>query len=230
MIVLVSEAPCVVSGDERETKRQGNNARKSGGEHFVQKGEDFLRCGGVDFAQPFYQSVFVHGANLVQDDLSISSAKPHRNTGGIGMALSGHRRDDDSADMTVHFVGRDDQTRTGFADFAAFGGIESDEVYLEAGCYHRHSFLSHFVAGSESRSRSASSLCSDMRRNASSQPLLGLVAERTTRWSLCASSSTVSSRRHSSKSFLGMRMPRELPMRTTLVFMILSSELPVATK
>ena len=66
--------------------------------------------------------------------------------------------------------------------------------------------------------------------NASSQPFLGLATERITRWSLCASSSTVSSRRHSSKSLLGMRMPRELPMRTTLVFMTQPFPWMVATK
>src|SRR5688572_27009626 len=200
-------------------KRQGNNGRKSGSEHFAQKSEDFLRGGVVDFTQPFYQPDFVHGANLVQDDLAISSAEPHGNTGGIVVALGGHRRDDDGSDMAVHLIGKDDNTGTGFAEFAGFGGNEANEVNLKEGGYHRHSVVSHFVGTIESLSKSVSSPCPDMRRNSSSQPLRGLAAERITKWSLCASSSTVSCRRYSSKSFLGMRMPRELPMRTTLVFM-----------
>jgi len=205
-------------------KRRENIEGESGSEYLVPEREHFLPGGVVDFTQPLYEACFVHGADLVQDDLSGFSLESDSNPRWILSALRGHGSNDHGADMSVHLVGRDDNAGSGFADFAAFGGIKANDLNLESGYYHRHSVLSHFVDASESRSSSASSPFSAILRNASSQPRRGLVAERTTRWSLCASISTVSSRRHSSKNLLGMRMPRELPMRTTLVFMILSFE------
>lgn len=57
--------------------------RESGSEYLVQEGEHFLRGGVVDLTQSLYQSVFVHGANLVQDDLSGFSLESDRNPRGI---------------------------------------------------------------------------------------------------------------------------------------------------
>jgi len=109
-----------------EMKRREKIEGESGSEHLGQESEHFLRGGVVDFAHSFNQAHFVDGADLVQDDLSGLSLESDRNPRRILSPLRGHGRDDDGADVTVHLVGRDDQAGTGFADFAAFGGIEAD--------------------------------------------------------------------------------------------------------
>lgn len=91
-----------------EMKRRKKIEGESGGEYLGQEGEHFLPGAVVDFAQPLYQAHFVDGADLVQDDLSGFSLESDGNPRGILSALRGHRRDDDSADVTVHLIGRDD--------------------------------------------------------------------------------------------------------------------------
>jgi len=200
----------------RWSKERKRNSRS---EHFGQESKGFLSCGVVDFAQPLHQSYFVHGADLVQDDLAHFSLEPDGNPGRIVMSFCCHGRDNDGADMTIHLIRRDDKTRPGFTDLSSLGGIKANKVNLEAGDYHSHSVLSQRVGARESRSRSASPPSWAILWKASSHPLRGFLAGRTTKWLFSTSSSTVSARRHCSNSVLGMRIPRELPIRTTVVFM-----------
>src|SRR3989338_1118954 len=109
-----------------------------------------------------------------------------------------------------------------FEDLSSLGGIEANKVDLKAGDYHSHSVLSQRVGARESRSRSASPPSRAILWKASSHPPRGFLAGRTTKWLFSTSSSTVSARRHCSNSVLGMRIPRELPIRTTVVFMGIS--------
>src|SRR5439155_19484533 len=119
----------------------------------------------------------------------------------------------------VNIVGRDVEAWADLADLAPHGRVQAHEVDLEAGSYQRHSVRSHLLAGSDSRSRSTSSPCWCIRWKASSHPLRGLTRERITRWSSRTSSSTASVKWQCSSTVLGMRIPRELPIRTTLAFM-----------
>lgn len=108
----------------------------------------------VDLAQAFDETAIVHGSDLIQHDLSRLSFEAHRHTGRIAPSLRRHGGDDYRVDMMIHFVRRDDETRARFSDFAALGGIETDEEHVEAGRYHVQSFRSHVDGALVSASRS----------------------------------------------------------------------------
>ena len=127
----------------------------------------------VELAQALDEPSFVHNADLVQHDLAFLALKREWDAGRVVAALSGHGRNDHGTNVVVHFIGRDDDARAGFADFVALDGVEADEVDVETRDYQRHSFRSHCVAEAVSSSRSLSSRCSDISENASDQPARG---------------------------------------------------------
>ena len=99
--------------------------------------------GGVDLADAFDQPGLVHGPDLIQHNLAGFPLESNRRTGGVGAALCGHGGNDDGIDMVVHFVRGNDEARAGFADFTAFGWIETHEKDVESGGYHVQFFRSH---------------------------------------------------------------------------------------
>lgn len=129
---------------------QSEGAEVSGGEEFCEEREHVALCGGIDCSRPFHQPLFVHGPDLIQHDLSRLSFEPHGNAGWIKPTLCCHGGDDDGVDVLVHFVRRDDEAGAGLADFTAFGGVEADEVDVEAGHYHVHSLRSHLDGAADS--------------------------------------------------------------------------------
>ncbi len=90
--------------DFRHLPAINEDKRGSRSEHFGQEGKGFLSCGVVDFAQPLHQSYFVHGADLVQDDLVHFSLEPDGNPGRIVMSFYCHGHDNDGADMTIRLI------------------------------------------------------------------------------------------------------------------------------
>ena len=117
-----------------------------------------MRASGfVDFSKTFDQPIFVNSPDLIQDYLTGFSLKSDRYPGGVGASFRRHGSDDNRVDMMIHFVRRDDQTRTGFSDLMALRRIKADEEYIEARSYHVQSFRSHSDEDGESRSMSLSS-------------------------------------------------------------------------
>ena len=153
-----------------------------GGEQFGKKSQHTVGRDVVDRAQAFDQAGLVHRPDLIEDNLSGLSLKANRNAGGIETPLCRHGRDNHCIDVSIHFIGRDNQAGACLPDFSALGGIESNEVNLEAAGYQRHSSRSHREGDERSRSSSWSSPARCIARKASSQPLRGREAERTTSW------------------------------------------------
>ena len=122
----------------------------SWGEEFGEEGEDLSACQFVDLLHTLYEPTFVHRPDLIQHDLTRLAFESHRHAGGVGAPLCRHGGDDNGINVLIHFVRRDDKAGAGFADFTALGGIEADEVDVEAGHYHVHSFRSHVDGATES--------------------------------------------------------------------------------
>lgn len=165
-------------------------------EQFCKKGQHMVGRGLIHCAQAFDQAAPVHRANLIQDHLSGLVPEANGNTSGIETALRGHRRNDHRVDMAVHFIGRDDQAGMGLSDLPPFRGVEANEIDVEVADYQRHSSRSHRAEEPCSRSKSRSSPARCMARKASSQPLRGREADRTTNWFPWTSTSTGPSRWH----------------------------------
>lgn len=125
--------PEIVSGTvflRQETSTNSNPRPKQGNERnalwckkFCEKGKHVRAGFIVNLAHAFDQPSLVHCSNLVQHDLAILPLETKRNPRWIGSPLRRHGSYDHRIDMTIHFIGRDDKARTGFADFSAFGGI-----------------------------------------------------------------------------------------------------------
>lgn len=99
-------------------------------------------CGGINYPHPFHQPLFVHCADPVEHDLAGFALESYRHAGGIRPTFRRHGGDDDGVDVLVHFVRRDNQAGAGFTDFTDLGGVEADEIDVEAGHYHVHSLRS----------------------------------------------------------------------------------------
>jgi hypothetical protein len=94
-----------------------------------------------------------------------------------------------------------------------------NEVNLETVCHHSHSVRSHLEGVGPISSNRPSSPRVAISRNAAAQPARGLLAGRITRESPSAQISTSSGKPACSRSTLGMRIPREFPIRATRVFL-----------
>lgn len=128
-------------------------------EEFCEEGQDVHAGGLINLALPFDESALVYSPDLIENDLTGFAFESNRYAGGVGPTFRRHGGDDDRVDMTVHFVGRDDEARAGFADLPAFGWIQSYKKYIETGGYHFQSFRSHLEVDEASRSTSSSSPC-----------------------------------------------------------------------
>ena len=99
-----------------------------------------------------------------------------------------------------------------------------DKMNFKRKDYQLHSVLSQSEPEVILQSRSRSSLLDAISSNACFQPVLGFVRERIINCLFFASSSTEFPSWHCLKRAFGIRMPREFPIQTILVF-IASSHL-----
>src|SRR6266446_4622347 len=192
--------------------------------HLHKPSRDVLRSLCRHRSEHPHQSLPVYGTELVQGHLPALSLKSHRYPRGVGPRDRSHGSDDDSPQMLVHFIRGNDQTRAGLLNLSPLRRIEDyqpDRIlsWRDRGpTYHRHSLRSNSL-GSVTSSMSSSRAVSLEARNASSQPWRGLRPGEIIRQSFAILISTVSPKRHCWMKGFGMRMPRELPMRTSSVFM-----------
>jgi hypothetical protein len=64
------------------------------------------------------ESPSVHRTDLIQNDESFFPLKAARNAERIGMTACRHRSNDDSAEMMVQLIGRDDEAGASLLDLA----------------------------------------------------------------------------------------------------------------
>lgn len=121
-------------------------------EKFCEKSKHVHAGGPINLPHAFDQPALVYSPDLIENDLTGFAFESNRYAGGVGPTFRRHGGDDDRVDMTVHFVGRDDEARAGFADLPAFGWIQSYKEYVETGSYHFQSSRSHLEIDVASRS------------------------------------------------------------------------------
>jgi hypothetical protein len=101
----------------------------------------------------------IHGANLVENDMSGAPGKLARDAERVPMAPGREWSHDEGTDMGVELVGRDDRARSGLADLAAPPRIQVDQEDFAPTNglrrYHCHSSSSNRVAVGSSMSRSS---------------------------------------------------------------------------
>jgi len=193
-------------------------------EHLLQDSQDRRRRGGRQTAKTLHQPLAVHRAKLIQYDEARLALKPTPDTPRVRVPSGCQGCHDDRLKMQVQFVRGHHEARSRLANLAARGGIQEDQMNIAPqrgrACYrHCHSFRSNFVA--VGASSSSSSPRARWTLAASPQPARGPRAARTTKRPRSACSSTSSGSRACSSSPFGTRMPRELPMRTIRVFVIM---------
>src|SRR5262245_61637200 len=159
----------------------------------------------------------IHGANLVEHHVTGLPLEPTGNSSGIRLPPCAHRRDDHRADPVIHLIGGHHQTGTRFLDLPPERRVEPHQVDLETVYCHSHSSSSQRVGTGPSSK--ASSPRWAISANAASHPARGFAVDWMTSEPSRTLISTSSPRPLCSSSGLGMRIPRELPMRKMRVFM-----------
>ena len=88
---------------------------------------------------------FVHRPDLIEHNLTPFPLKLAGNSCRVPPPPRRHRCNDYRADVAIHLIGRDDQTRPAFLDFAANCRVKTDQKHVEARDYHCHSSSSQRV-------------------------------------------------------------------------------------
>jgi len=109
------------------------------GEHLRQRGQDLLLFRWIDAPKPPDKPRRVNRPGLVEHDLARLPLEPNRYTRRVWSPFGCHGGYDDCGDMLIHLVGGDHQAWSGLPDLTPDGGIERDQVDLEAVRYHSHS-------------------------------------------------------------------------------------------
>jgi hypothetical protein len=187
-------------------------------EHFDQNRRGPLRPAGRNCSELSNQPLPVDCAQLVHGSLSGFSLKAHRYAGGIRAHGRRHGYNNDSLQMPVHLVGGNHQAWPGLPYFRAMGGIERHQpnfVPSGSAAHHLHSSRSKSLVTS---SRDSSFGAGAAALNLSSHPARSRRFGEMMRHSFSTRKSTSSPSPHCSMSGLGMRIPRELPIRIKSVF------------
>jgi len=188
---------------------------------FEQCGGDGLSYCGGDRPKSSHEAFAINGTNLIQRYLSSFSLEANRYPGRVGTFSCSHRCDDQRLQITIHFIGRDNQARPDLPNLCSLCRIEiyhPDLVPTRTSAYQFHSLRSKSLACNGSSNASS---CTDgpAARNSSSHPARGRRAEEIMRQSFCTRSSTLFPSLHSSMMGFGIRTPRELPILISSVCM-----------
>lgn len=192
----------------------------SGHKDFLQRRQHSLESCRRQATQPANDSLAINRSNLIEYKVAGPSFQSTRDPKRIRMSAGGERRDDERAQMLVQLVGGNHYARPSLANFASAGRIQIDEKNLATPNflvrYHSHSVSSNFVRVGGSVKRSSALVRA--RFAASLQPARGRCGDEMIIAPLLTTMSTSSQSLASSISGLGRRMPRELPIRTSLAF------------
>ena len=116
-------------------------------EHFAQHTDHLVGGRHRELAEFFHKPGFVHGSELIQDDLTLDALKSAFHTGRVISPLGRHRDDDNRADVVIHFVRRDHHAGPCLFNLAPDRRIQCHEENLESIHFQSHSSLSQRVAG-----------------------------------------------------------------------------------
>ncbi len=181
-----------------------------------------IGIGLIQVPKPSNKATDVNCPELIKHYMSFTAPKLARNAEWIGVTAGSQGSDKYRLQMLVEFIGRHYGTGACLANLATARGIQTYEVYFAAlrACYrHSHSVSSNRVEVNSSRS--PSSPRSWRRLAAAAQPARDFRAPLIIRPSSTTHSSTSLSRPACSINGLGIRMPRELPIRAKRVFILL---------
>lgn len=87
----------------------------------------------------------INSPNLVEDNLTRPAFEPPSHPRGMAPSPCRDWGHNDTTDMVIHFVGRNDQARSCLLDLAADGRVQVDQVNLKTVYHHSHSASSHEV-------------------------------------------------------------------------------------
>ena len=157
--------------------------------------------------QPLHQAPSIHRSQLIENDVARTLLESAPNSPREGTPTRRERCNDDSAQMRVQFIRRNDDARPCFLDLTAQRRIKPDEVHLATGHHQRHSVSSNSVGVVGSSRTSCPVRC--IARALTAQPVRGREAADTTSRPGSAFSSTSSGRPASSRrSFRDANPPR----------------------
>ena len=100
-------------------------------EHFPQHRQCFGQYVGFDLAQPFYQTGTIHSSQLFREKKSILCLEPRLDAKRGGTTSAGERNHSEIREVPIHGIGRYDQARAGFLNFAADRGIKFNKPDFE---------------------------------------------------------------------------------------------------
>lgn len=146
-------------------------------EYFLQCGQRGCECLCGDRSQSPCQPGFIYGANLVEQNQTLSTCVSHADPKRRFTGRRGHGGNDDCAQMIVHLGRRYHYARACLLDFAPGGRIKIHQPDFST----RHQTSSESSALPNSPITSSSSPVSAIRRAASAQPVrAGLAGRRST--------------------------------------------------
>lgn len=124
-------------------------------------------------SKTFHESTLVDRPELIEDDLPPYALKRAGNSRRVVAPFRGHWCNDHRSNVCVHLVRRNDETRSGFSDFAPSRRIEIDQKDIETanGIVYSHTHSESIQsARAAPGSRSLSSPRSAILAKASPQP------------------------------------------------------------
>jgi hypothetical protein len=83
-------------------------------------------------AQALVQAGRIDRSNLIQNDLAALAREMTCHAGWISLQGRRQRRDDRGSDISIQFIGRDDDTWSRLFNFASHGGIQRDKKNIES--------------------------------------------------------------------------------------------------
>ena len=98
--------------------------------HLLEHPENFRQCRGSEPPHTMNQPLAIYGANLVENNVSGSFAKPTWNSKWVGMASCRERSDNERPQIRVELVRRDDNTRASLAHLATPRRAETNQEHL----------------------------------------------------------------------------------------------------
>jgi hypothetical protein len=133
-------------------------ANSHAAEHFDERSGGSLGGARSGLSELAHQALLVHGAQLIQSYLSVFPLKAYRHSRRIGSHNRGHRCDNHSPQMLVHFIRGYNEARASLLDLYSLGRIQTYQPDLIASgraSYHCHSSWSNLL-GPAVPSRSSS--------------------------------------------------------------------------
>lgn len=186
--------------------------------HFQQYRKDSLRTFWRDDAKLANQTLPVNRSDLIKCNLATSSLERNADTCRIGPFGGRHRSNNNGIQVFIGLIRRNYQARPGLLDFRALSGVQRYEPNLipSRWVHQVHSSASNSFGGRVPNS-GGSTAQEPAAIKDSLQPWRGWRSGAMINLFCSMCSSIVSLNPHCSMRGFGMRIPRELPIRTSSI-------------